>query len=399
MTRWQQTWEVARWEFTRFVKWKQQLIGFAILLVMGFGGGFIGRAVAKAEQKPRMVAVIGGELLGFPLPEAKPVAWDSSEAWTVASATAALADKRLSGVLVVTSALEAELMIRSQTEWAETLERALTTARQSALLARLVAASPDGAALVTPFAFRKTLTDAGAKRTELSTRITALAILFIGFTLVMGGFGTLFTGITGEKQQRVTEQLVAIVPPQVWMDGKIIGLTGAALVGTGITTIGVYAVVKVLPLALGRSALPMPSLGGDFGVLALISLITLLGVVLWFSLMAAIAATIDDPNSSTRTLLLFAPMLPIGVAFAMTSRLDSPAAQVLGIFPLTSSAMMPMRLAVTTVAWWEVVLALLLLAATTWLFRRLAGKVFGAAMLMYGKEPTLRETLRWMRAS
>jgi ABC-2 type transport system permease protein len=399
MTRWQQTWEVARWEFTRFVKWKQQLIGVAILLVMGFGGGFVGRAVAKAEQKPRMVAVIGGEMLDFPLPEAKPVAWDSSEAWTEASASAALADKRLSGVLVVTSALEAELRIRSQTEWSETLERSLTAARQSALLERLVAASPEGAALMTPFSFKKTLTEAGAKRTEVSTRITALAILFIGFTLVMGGFGTLFTGITSEKQQRVTEQLVAIVPPQVWMDGKIIGLTAAALVGTGLTTIGIYVVVKLLPFALGRGALPMPSLGGDVGVLVLISFITLLGVILWFSLMAAIAATIDDPNSSTRTLLLFVPMIPIGVAFGMTSRLDSTAAQWLGIFPLTSSAVMPMRLAVTTVAWWEVVLAVVLLAATAWLFRRLAGKVFGTAMLMYGKEPSLLETLRWMRES
>jgi ABC-2 type transport system permease protein len=327
------------------------------------------------------------------------VAWDSSTAWTLASATAALNEKQLSGVLVVSSPLEAELLIRSQSEWAETLERALTAARQSALLARLVAASPEGPSLLTPLAIRTTLTDASAQRTERSTRITALAILFIGFTLVMGGFGTLVAGITGEKQQRVTEQLVAIVPPQVWMDGKILGLTGAALVGTGLTTIGLYAVAKVLPLALGRGALPMPTLGGDVGVLALIALITLMGVVLWFSMMAAIAATIDDPNSSTRTLLLFVPMLPLAVAFAMTSRLDSPAAQILGIFPLTSSAMMPMRLAVTTVAWWEVLLALLFLAATTWLFRRLAGKVFGLAMLMYGKEPTLRETLRWMRQS
>jgi hypothetical protein len=29
--------------------------------------------------------------------------------------------------------------------------------------------------------------------------------------------------------------------------------------------------------------------------------------------------------------------------------------------------------------------------------RRLAGRLFGAAMLMYGKEPSLREMVRWMR--
>lgn len=399
MTRWQQTLEVARWEFTRFVKWKQQLIGFGILLAMGFGGGFLGRTIAKSEQKPRPVAVIGAERLEFALPEAKPVVWDSSEAWTLESARAALEDKRLSGVLVVTSPVQTELLMRSKAEWAETLERALTSTRQSTLLARLAATTPDGAALVTPLAMRTTLTASDARGSERSMRITALAILFIGFTLVMGGFGTLFTGITGEKQQRVTEQLVAIVPPQVWMDGKIMGLTAAAIVGTGMTTIGLYGVLKLLPVLLGKSAFPMPAVAGNVGMLLLISLITLLGVVLWFAVMAAIAATIDDPNSSTRTILLFAPMAPIGIAVGLTSRLDSTVAQVLGIFPLTSSAVMPMRLAVTTVAWWEVLLALTLLVATTWLFRRLAGKVFGAGMLMYGKEPTLRETLRWMRQS
>lgn len=399
MTRWQQTWEVARWEFTRFVKWKQQLIGFAFLLVIGFGGGFIGRSISRAEQKPRPVAVLGAELLGFPLPEAKPVAWDSSEAWTVESARAALADKRLSGVLVVRSPLDAELLMRSKSEWSETIETALASARQNTLFARLAATTPEGAAMMEKLSLRTTLTDAGAQRSDRTTRITALVVLFIGFTLVMGGFGTLFTGITGEKQQRVTEQLVAIVPPQVWMDGKLIGLTGAALVGTGITTIGLYGVMKLLPVLLGRSALPMPAVAGDVGLLALIVLLTLLGVLLWYSVMAAIAATIDDPNSSTRTLLLFVPLLPIGIALGLTSKMDSSAAQWLGMFPLTSSAVMPMRLAVTTVPWWEVVLAVVLLAGTSWLFRRLAGKVFGAGMLMYGKEPTLRETLRWMRES
>lgn len=399
MTRWQQTLEVARWEFTRFVKWKQQIIGFGVIVALGFGGGFIGRAVSRAEEKPRAVAVIGAERLGFPLPSAKPVVWDSSEVWSLETARAALADERLSGILVVSTPLESELLMRVQAEWSETLERALSDARQSALLAKLAAETPEGAALLTPLTMRTTLTAANARRTDRSTRITAIAILFIGFTLVMGGFGTLFTGITGEKQQRVTEQLVAIVPPQVWMDGKIIGLTGAALVGTGITTVGIYGIIKVVPMVLGRSAFPMPAVAGNIGVLALISFITLLGVLLWFCVMAAIAATIDDPNSSTRSLLLFVPVLPLGLAFSLTSKLDSTVAQFLGVFPLTSSAVLPIRLAVTTVAWWEVVLAIVLLAATTWLFRRFAGKVFGAGILMYGKEPSLREMMQLMRQS
>lgn len=35
MTARRQTWEVARWEFNRFVKWKQQLIGTAVMVGIG----------------------------------------------------------------------------------------------------------------------------------------------------------------------------------------------------------------------------------------------------------------------------------------------------------------------------------------------------------------------------
>jgi ABC-2 type transport system permease protein len=120
---------------------------------------------------------------------------------------------------------------------------------------------------------------------------------------------------------------------------------------------------------------------------------------MWFAVMAAIAATIDDPNSSTRSLLLFLPMLPSGLAFTLVSRAETGIAQALSIFPLTSMSVLPLRLMATTVPWWEVVVAIggLLLAA--WFFRRLAGRIFAAAILMHGKEPGLRELWRWMRAA
>jgi len=195
----------------------------------------------------------------------------------------------------------------------------------------------------------------------------------------------------------VTEQMLAMVSPQVWIDGKLIGLTGAALVGTTITFGGLAILTRGLPLLLGRTSFAMPPIASDYGTLGLILLVTLLGVLFWYAFMAAVAATIDDPNSSTRTLLLFVPMLPLGVAFALFRKADSTLAQVLGVFPLTSMAVLPLRLVLTTVAWWEVPLALMLLAAAAWACRRMAGRIFGTAMLMHGKEPSLREMVRWMR--
>jgi len=37
------------------------------------------------------------------------------------------------------------------------------------------------------------------------------------------------------------------------------------------------------------------------------------------------------------------------------------------------------------------------LVASTWYLRLLAGRIFHLGMLMYGKEPGLREMWRWMK--
>jgi ABC-2 type transport system permease protein len=89
--------------------------------------------------------------------------------------------------------------------------------------------------------------------------------------------------------------------------------------------------------------------------------------------------------------------VPVVVAGLLFSRADSAVAQFFGVFPLTASTVLPLRLLMAEVAWWEVPLALVLLVAAIWIFRRAAGKIFAVGMLMYGKEPSVREIWRWAR--
>jgi ABC-2 type transport system permease protein len=77
---------------------------------------------------------------------------------------------------------------------------------------------------------------------------------------------------------------------------------------------------------------------------------------------------------------------------------DGMLARVLSLFPLTSPSAMPMRVILSDPGIVEISVAIALLAATVWLFRRLAGRIFEVGMLMYGKEPSFSEMLRWARA-
>lgn len=397
MTRWQQVLIVAKWEFNRFVKWKQQLIGVALMVVIGVVGLFVGKAVRNARSTPVDIAVIGAERLGYPLPSVDRVTWIEGRFADTTALRAAVADDSIDGGLIITATDSAEVLVSERAAWTARVETALAQAHQTAQFARLPITPEQRAALLAPFAVRVATLENAAADDLAAARFYGNVMLGIGMMMLFGGFASMFAGITGEKQQRITEQMLAMVSPQTWIDGKILGLSGAAAVGTVLTAATILVGLMVMPMLIGSSRSLVPPMPTQWGILLLLAVVTALGVAMWFAFMAAIAATIDDPNASPRSIMLMIPTLPTMVAFGIVSRADSVVAQVLSVFPLTSMAVLPVRLLTLTVPWWEPVLAILLLAGTVALFRRAAGKIFATGVLMYGKEPSLRETLRWAR--
>lgn len=397
MTRGAQVLMVAQWEFRRFVKWKQQFIGLAIMLALGaLWQGF--KAVnARTQPRPVRVVVVDAARLGFPLPAVPGVRWDTLPPMGADAARALVQEDEAEGALLVRDGGAGELVVRRRGAWRESIEGAFAAARQQAAFAALPLTVADRERLAGGFTLTFTTVTASGAQVSREARLAALAILAFGLTVLFAGFATLFTGITGEKQQRITEQMIAMVSPQTWMDGKILGLAAAATVGGVIFYGGGFLVLRVLPQIAGADPMPLPAVTSEYGLLLLVALITALGVLMWFSFMAAVAATIDDPNSSSRSLLLFVPMLPIGLAFPLVPKADSVLAQGLALFPLTSMGLLPARLLTTEVPWWEVTAGVALLAGSAWLFRRLAGKIFATGMLLYGKEPSFGEVVRWAR--
>jgi ABC-2 type transport system permease protein len=398
MTRWQQVRRIATWEFNRFVKWRQQLIGIVVMVAVGAVSGSLTKAVRNARGKEARVAVVNAAQLGFALPAVEGVRW-LPDSYDEATARGAVAADSVGGVFLVRSASSGEIVVRKRAAWTANVERALSGARQAAAFSSLPIDDAERAALLAPFTVKVNTVTLKNGGTDASTRLVTGGILMFGLLVLFNGFASLFTGITGEKQQRITEQVIAIVTPQTWMDGKILGLAGAALAGTLLFAATALVLLSVLPRLLGSTTFSMPAVPGDIGALLIVALVTLLGIIMWFAFMAAIAATIDDPNSSPRSALLLIPVLPLGLAFSLLAKPDTPIAQLLSVFPLTSMAVLPVRLLLTSVPWWEPALAVTLLAAAAWLFRRAAGTTFGVGILMHGKEPTLAETWRWVRAA
>jgi len=222
-----------------------------------------------------------------------------------------------------------------------------------------------------------------------------LAIFFASLMLlaVFLSFAYQFTAITGEKQLRITEQIVSAIKPQVWMDGKIFGITL-----TGLSSMAIYSLIGIVGGTLYFQFTDMP-VSGILDYLYLPSILlylpfALTGILIWNAILAAVASAITDPNNSGKSSLMMMPVLFVLASFLVIRNPDSSMAIFLSWFPLTSATSMPMRWAITEVGVWQLIGSFVLLATTFYLLRKLAAKIFRVSILISGKEPTWAEIIR-----
>ncbi|MDX1678183.1 ABC transporter permease, partial [Arsukibacterium sp.] len=121
----------------------------------------------------------------------------------------------------------------------------------------------------------------------------------------------------------------------------------------------------------------------------------LLGVLLSACFMGAIAASIDDPNTSGKGAVMMITWLPMLFTYLVIDSPTGTAMTILSWLPLTSFAAMPVKMAMVELPWWQPALSLMLLVATVAWMRRIAGRIFLRGMQMYGKEPSWGQIVGW----
>jgi ABC-2 type transport system permease protein len=377
---------VARWEFLRFFKWKQQLVSY--LLMLTIVAAVSGWSYFTDESRQQYRIAVPADF-----------AIENSDQFQFQRPSISFADQLAqmqsdSSWHAVLSEQEGSVSIHtlSGKKWLTQLEQVLQQHYRQRAAAQMGLSQSQLILLEQPVVISTEYLDQSYKGKDTPEKMVALGSLILLFVGLTTAFGHLLMSITGEKQQRVTEQLYAIVTPQQWMDGKVLGHSFSALKAmftSGLVMLISYSVVSIFT----GKAVDLSWL--DFGVVLWLLPFGLLGVVLCASFMGAVAASIDDPNSSSKGAVMMLTWLPIVFTFLV---IDSPsdwAMTTLSFVPLTSFAAMPVKMAMVDVAWWQPLLSLVLLLATVCWLRRVAGRVFLRGMQLYGKEPSWAEIVRW----
>jgi ABC-2 type transport system permease protein len=387
MSHWKQVWLVAAWEFRRYFKWKDQLIGFLIIIGLGGLSWGVGR-LASGGQRSVTLAVFAFELTPPPGSRLRVVrAPDDS-----AARAEMLAEGDVSGILTRRPDGSFDLLVEKDPRYLTQLRTILSDlVRRERLTASGIGES-QLVEILRPPEVAVRFTDPHRQRAGRAERIVAAIFLALVMLGVFTSMAYLLTGITGEKQLRVTESITAIIHPQAWVDGKILGIGAYSLATTLNMVLGTVFLAFV---ARATWQITIPNIVVRPGVIVLLVVFSALALAMWNAAFAAFASTIDDPNTSARSSIMFLPFLPVAMTVSVLRDPDHVASRVLSLFPLTSPSAMPIRIMLSDPGVLEIGVAIALLVATVWLFRRLAGRIFEIGMLMYGKEPTMKEMWKW----
>jgi ABC-2 type transport system permease protein len=225
-----------------------------------------------------------------------------------------------------------------------------------------------------------------------------MSIMLYGQAIMMG--------VIEEKSQRVAEVVVAAIPPDKLLAGKVLGVGAVGLtqqlvwVGSALTLMNFRKPIEAaLGLNSGMAAFTLPSV--SFGTALLFICFFILGYTLFATLFAAagsmVSSTQDAQQVATPLVMLIIPSLLLlpPVLFAPNGSL----ARTVSLIPFSAPILMPVRMSLTTVSPLELVASLALLLLTCLGAMWLAARIYRTGVLMYGKKPTLREVLHWVRVA
>lgn len=319
----------------------------------------------------------------------------------------------LSGVLVVSDATVIEgraSYFGGNVGSIETMGRLEGSIAQAVRTARLERAGVDPAVVATAMAGTRMSTTKveDGRATGESGEASFILAYVMGFILylaiILYGQQTA-TSVIEEKSSRIMEVLASSLKPFQMLMGKILGI-GAV----GLVQLGIWAGVAFLassqrgriaglfgvdPAAM--QAMPIPSFPLDLFVVFLLYFV--LGFLIYGALFAAIGSMVNAVQEVQQVMMPVMLLVVFGFfgVFAVIKDPNAGIGLTMSFIPFFAPFVMPVRWSMASVPYSQLAISLTLMVLGLMAVAWFAGRIYRTGILMYGKKPSLREVLRWIR--
>lgn len=263
--------------------------------------------------------------------------------------------------------------------------------------------------------------DEQASSTYVAIIVGGIFTLLIYIFVITYG-GMVMQSVIEEKTNRIMELLVSSVKPFQLMMGKIIGVMLVGIAQMALWGVMLSIIMTVASVGFGVSQAPSIAAGqpmpsptmnmsqdtqelltaivnlpyAEIGLMFIIMFVG--GYLLYSSFFAATGASINEQEDANQFVVPITMITLFGLYAAMYSieNTDGPLAFWASLFPLTSPIVMMIRTPFGVPLWQEL-LSIALLYASAFLMIWIGGKIYRVGILMYGKKPSIKEIIKWMR--
>ncbi|MBR5898498.1 MAG: ABC transporter permease [Muribaculaceae bacterium] len=264
-----------------------------------------------------------------------------------------------------------------------------------------------------------------ASSSELSYIIGLLMDMLLYFFLMLYG-QMVMTSIIEEKNNRVLEIMVSSIKPAQLMLGKIVGIGLVAVTQVLIWAVLISICSGVLLPALmpadvmnevtaySAGTIDITTATNDIDMLHIISVLSNVGYILtlfaylllflvggflfYAALYAAIGSAVDNIQDAGQFQGIV--LTPVIIGFVLSTSIvadpNSTLATVMSMIPFTSPMIMMSRIPFG-IASWEIVVSLVILYASFFGMVWVSAKIYRVGIFMYGKKPTIKEIIRWVK--
>ena len=352
-------WLVAAREIQARLRSKAFLISTGILLLISIGSVVAGGIASQNQTAPK-VAVVGSA--------AQVV--EQTESFTVVKAD---------------DAPTAEALVRAGTVSAAVVP----STRADALLGvRIIAldSPPLGVLAALSVTPAVSLLEPTSRQSGGLVYLVSLSFGLVFFMSAITFGSTIAQSVVEEKQTRVVEILMTTIPVRALLGGKV--------VGNSIMAFGQIVAIGSL-VAIGMATTGQIGLLGAVGPsIVWFAVFFAFGFVMLAALFAATASMVsrqEDVGSATSP-VLFLVMIPYLLVIFFN---DNPAVlAIMSYIPFSAPVGMPMRIFLGTALWWEPLLSLAVLLASTAVVILLGSRIYSNSLLRMGARVTLRQALR-----
>lgn len=226
------------------------------------------------------------------------------------------------------------------------------------------------------------------KQNFLVVFFSAFIFIMLLMMMVIYSGQLLVRSLIEEKSNRLIEILISSCTSEQLLAGKILGL-GAL----GLTQIFIWSLIGIA--LVGGAVIPPAA----FDNILIMLVYFIVGFIFYTTIFVGIGSivTTEQEAQQMTTYISLILILPVVIAMPAIQNPESMMVKVMSYIPLTIPSMMLLRFKIAPVPLIDIIITLFIMFVSTIITLKIAAKIFRIGILSYGKKPTIKELIHWLK--